>query len=178
MKYEGRTSLTADEAPKDWTGPQPQAIFGLKGQIGAGTSREVDAATLANILTTRAVTRELARLEAQEADLRERAFFARRLKFEREQAERARKAAEEARLAEEAKKAEEARLIEEARKKAEAEEAARKAAEAAENQKILDELAIQRQIADEAHKAAEKEVLDGVNLLINGGSTGQATPAP
>jgi hypothetical protein len=178
LRLDGRTSLTADQAPKDWTGPQPQAAIGIKGLMGGTFLRDVDASTLANILTTRLVSRELARMEAQEADLRERAFFARRLKYDRERAEMARKAAEEARLAEEARKAEEARAAEEARKKAAAEEAAKQAAIAAENQKILDELAAQRQAEDDARKAKEKAILDGVDQLIKGVAPAQSATPP
>jgi len=176
LRVDGRTSLTADQVPKDWTGPQPQATVGIKGLIGGTFIRDVDASTLANILTTRLVSRELARMEAQEADLRERAFFARRLKYDRERAEMARKAAEEARLAEEARKAEEARAAEEIRKKAAAEEAAKQAAIAAETQKILDDLAAQKQAEDDARKAKEKAVLDGVDQLIKGVTPAQSPP--
>jgi hypothetical protein len=93
--------------PKDWTAPSPQAIISLKGQTTSFIARDVDVTNLTNILTTRAVARELARIEAQETDLRERAFFARRIKVERDLAERAKREAEEARLAEEARKAQE-----------------------------------------------------------------------
>ena len=173
LRVDGRSTLLADDAPKDWAGPPPQASVGLKGLLGGSMIRDIDASTLANIITTRTVTRELARLEAQEADLRERNAFARRLKHDREMAEQAKKAAEEERLAEEARKAEALRAAEEARKKAEAEEAAKKAKEAADTQKILDELAAQSAAEDAARKAKEKEVLDGVNQLIKGGAPSQ-----
>jgi AsmA family len=173
LKIEGRATLLADEAPKDWTGPPPQAAITLKGIAGGTVLRDVDASALANIITTRTVSRELARLEAQEADLRERAAFARHLKHDREVAEEARKAAEDARLAEEARKAEDARLAEEARKKAEAEEAARQAAEKADTQKILDDLSGQAAVDEAERKAKEKDILDGVNQLLN-----PPTPTP
>ncbi len=173
LRVDGRSTLLADDAPKDWVGPPPQASVGLKGLVGGMMIRDVDASSLSNIITTRTVTRELARLEAQEADLRERNAFARRLKHDREMAEQARKAAEEERLAEEARKAEAQRAADEARKKAEAEEAAKKASEAADTQKILDDLSAQTAADDAARKAKEKEVLDGVNQLINGGAPSQ-----
>lgn len=178
LRLDGRTSLTADQAPKDWVGPQPQATVGIKGFLGGTFLRDIDASTLANILTTRLVTRELARMEAQEADLRERAFFARRLKYDRERAEMARKAVEEARLEEEARKAEEARAAEEARRKAAIEEAAKKAAEAAENQKILDDLATQPPTADDAEAVKKKSVLEGVDQLLKGNAPDQGPVAP
>ena len=173
LRVDGRSTLLADDAPKDWVGPPPQASVGLKGLVGGMMIRDVDASSLSNIITTRTVTRELARLEAQEADLRERNAFARRLKHDREMAEQARKAAEEERLAEEARKAEAQRAADEARKKAEAEEAAKKASEAADTEKILDDLSAQTAADDAARKAKEKEVLDGVNQLINGGAPSQ-----
>ena len=107
LKIEGRIVIDTKEVPKDWTAPLPQAILTLKGQTTSGLARDIDVTNLTNIMTTRVVARELARIEAQESDLRERAFFARRLKTERENAERAQREAEEARLADEARKAQE-----------------------------------------------------------------------
>lgn len=178
LRLDGRTSLTADQAPKDWAGPQPQANVGIKGLLGGLFLRDVDAATLANILTTRLVTRELARLEAQEADLRERAFFARRLKYDRERAEMARKAADEARLAEETRKADEARAEEDARKKVLADEAAKQAAIDLENKKILDDLTAQKQADDNVNAAKKKAVLEGVDQLLKGNAADQVPVAP
>ena len=107
FKFDGRVVIDTKDVPKDWTAPSPQAIITLKGQTTSTVTRDVDVTNLTNILTTRAVARELARIEAQESDLRERAFFARRLKVERDLAERARREAEDARLQEEARKAQE-----------------------------------------------------------------------
>lgn len=107
LKFDGRVVIDTKEVPNDWTAPSPQAIVTLKGQTTGTVSRDIDVTNLTNILTTRAVARELARIEAQESDLRERAFFARRIKVERDLAERAKREAEEARLAEEARKAQE-----------------------------------------------------------------------
>ena len=117
-------------------------------------------------------------MEAQEADLRERAFFARRLKYDRERAEMARKAADEARLAEEARKADEARAEEDARKKALADEAAKQAAIEAENKKILDDLNAQKQADDAADSAKKKAVLEGVDQLLKGNAADQVPVAP
>jgi uncharacterized protein involved in outer membrane biogenesis len=183
LRVEGKATLLSDEAPKDWAGPPPQALLMFKGFAGGPVLREVDASSLANLITTRTVSRELARLEAQEADLRERAAFARHLKHDREMAEQARKAAEEARLAEEARKAEDARKAEEARRADEArkaEEAARQAADKVETQKILDDLSKQvdpANLDDDDRKAKEKAVLDGVNELLGGGVP-PSDPAP
>ncbi len=123
LKLDGRIVIGTKDVPNDWTAPAPQAILTLKGQTTSGIARDVDVTNLTNILTTRAVARELARIEAQESDLRERAFFARRLKVERELVDRARREAEEARLAEEARKvqedAETKRILEELKAKEE-----------------------------------------------------------
>ena len=176
MKLDGRLVIDSKDAPKDWIGPPPQVILSLRGLMSGVPVRDIDATNLTNILTTRAVTRELARIEAQEADLRERGFFARRLKVGRELEERARRAAEEARLAEEARKAEEARLAEEAKRKAEAEEAQRKAAQDAETQRILDELKAKE--AEEALRKKQQEdtVLQGVEQLLNNNGETQSAP--
>lgn len=107
LKFDGRVVIDTKDVPKDWTAPSPQAIVTLKGQTTSTVTRDVDVTNLTNILTTRAVARELARIEAQESDLRERAFFARRLKVEHDLAERAKREAEDVRLAEEARKAQE-----------------------------------------------------------------------
>ncbi|WP_406854291.1 AsmA-like C-terminal region-containing protein [Alsobacter sp. KACC 23698] len=123
-RFDGRANMTA-QAPAGWLGPAPQAgVVWRKTRTGPA-EREFDVSLLTNTLTTHAVTRELERMEALEADLRERSFFVRRLKADRDRLERERreaeeaKAAEEARIAEEARKAEEARLVAEARRVAE-----------------------------------------------------------
>ena len=127
--------------PPDWTDAAPQATIIWKGPLNAPT-RTIDAASLGNALSTRAITREMARVQALEADIRERAFFNRRLKGvqymrQRDQeiaayeAEQARLAAEEARR----RAAEAARLEREERAREQAEaariERERRAAEAA-----------------------------------------------
>lgn len=122
MALDARAALVVNPPPAGWSGPFPQANVTWRSGRG-GVQREVDVSGLTNLLTTRAVARELERIEAMESDLRERGFFARRLKVERELVEHERKAAEEARLAEEARQAEQARQVEEARRAAEARKA-------------------------------------------------------
>ena len=122
----------------------------------SGLRRESDVSALSNTVAARALAREIERVEAFEADARERAMHARRLRAEREMHENERqlnlflKAQEEARLAEEKrqeelrraeeqrrlaeeqrKQAEQARAEQEARRRAEVEERARAAAERA-----------------------------------------------
>ena len=129
LSVEARTMLTADPLPKDWTGSAPQLTI-----IDRDGARELDAGAFINTLAARAITKEAARIEALEGDIRERAAFARRkrgLDFlhqrEREiavyEAEQARLAAEaERRAADEDRK----RLAEESRRAA---DDARRAAE-------------------------------------------------
>ena len=176
MKLDARLVVDSKDAPKDWIGPPPQVILSLRGLVSGVPTRDIDATNLTNILTTRAVTRELARIEAQESDLRERGFFTRRLKVGRDLEERARRAAEEARIAEEARKAEEARLAEEAKRKAEAEEAQRKAAQDAETQRILDELKAKEDEEALRKKTQQQNLLQGVEQLLNNNSEAQSAP--
>lgn len=82
-----------------WSGAAPQVALLWRGPLGA-PRREVDAASLANAFAARALAREIERVEAFEADIRERSFFARRLRAERDMREAEAKAAEAARLAE------------------------------------------------------------------------------
>ena len=79
--------------------------------------RESDVSALSNTVAARALAREIERVEAFEADARERALHARRLRAERETRENERKLAEflkaqeEARLAEEKRQEEVRRLF-------------------------------------------------------------------
>jgi hypothetical protein len=158
FRSEAKASLTARDPPPGWGGPPPQANLEWRSTPAGGVTRDIDVSALTNVLTTRAVARELERMEAVEADLRERNFFARRLKSERDRWERAQREAEEARLAEEARiKAEE-----EARQKAEqarraAEDAARRAEEQRRVEDAMRRADEARQRAEAARRAAEEE---------------------
>jgi len=123
-------------APKGWPEQLPQVGVAWRGPLEA-PKRETDVGALSNVVAARALAREIERVEAFEADQRERAMNVRRLRAERELRENERKLAEfvkaeeerriaEEKRAEEARKAEEARLAEEARRA----EVARKAEEA------------------------------------------------
>lgn len=141
--------------PKGWPGDAPQVGIAWRGPL-SDLRRESDVSALSNTVAARALAREIERVEAFEADARERAMHARRLRAEREMRENERqlnlflKAQEEARLAEEKrqeelrraeeqrrlaeeqrKQAEQARAEQEARRRAEVEERARAAAERA-----------------------------------------------
>lgn len=134
--------------PKGWPGDAPQIVIAWRGPL-SDLKRESDVSALSNTVAARALAREIERVEAFEADARERALHARRLRAEREMHENERKLqeflkAEEERRAAEQKRQEEAQRAEEqrrqaeqakadaeARRRAEAEERARAAAEKA-----------------------------------------------
>jgi hypothetical protein len=165
LRLDGRASLFSDVAPKDWTGPPPQAQVTLRGVIGGSLFRDVDAGNLANLLATRAVARELARLEAQEADLKEKSVLMRRLKMQQEREEEARQAAEAQRLADDAKKAEDARR--------DADEKAKKAAEDAQTKSNATDVSPKQPLVETPPgKTTEQDVLDGVKALLGGEQPG------
>ncbi|MCT4474627.1 hypothetical protein N3929_23220, partial [Bosea sp. SSUT22] len=134
--------------PKGWPGDVPQIGIAWRGPL-SDLKRESDVSALSNTVAARALAREIERVEAFEADARERSMHMRRLRAEREMRENERqlnlflKAQEEARIAEEkrqedARRAEEqrrqieqAKAEQESRRRAEAEDRARAAAERA-----------------------------------------------
>lgn len=74
-----RTTLTAVATPAEWKSDPPQITVLWKGPLAAPT-RDVDAGAFVNGLAARAIAREQDRIELMKDDLRERSFFARRLK--------------------------------------------------------------------------------------------------
>jgi hypothetical protein len=77
MRLDARAPLPSGVLPKNWSGAPPQVAALWRGPLAA-PQRDLDAGTFINALAARAIARESARIEALEADLRERAFFARR----------------------------------------------------------------------------------------------------
>jgi hypothetical protein len=77
MTLEARAPLPVGALPKNWNGAAPQIAALWRGPLAAPL-RDLDAGTFINGLAVRAIARESARIEALEADLRERALFARR----------------------------------------------------------------------------------------------------
>lgn len=119
-------------APKDWDGAPPAVALIWRGPLAAPV-RSIESEQLTAALVERAIARESARNAALEADIRERAFFNRRLKFDRRleeerRAEEERVAREERRKAEEEARLrmEEMRRQEEERKQEERKEETRK----------------------------------------------------
>lgn len=105
MKLDARLTMqTTNRA--DWVAP-PQWSVQWRTLPNGALSREVDVATLVNLLTTRYVSRELQRLEAEEADLRERNFFIRRQRSEKTRYEERLRQEEINRAEDEAKRARE-----------------------------------------------------------------------
>ena len=132
-----RVEQTLEALPKDWSGQPPRVVLQFAGPLGSQT-RKVDAGPFINALAARALARETARIEAYEADARERAFFNQRLQADRRREQDRLKAEEDARQA-----------IEAARK-AEAERRAREVAARLERARK----------AEEGARAAERAALD------------------
>ncbi len=74
-----RVDLTAPRMPKEWTGGAPAATLVWQGKPGA-IQRSTDAGPLFNAISVRAIARAAARVQALDADIRERASFNRRAK--------------------------------------------------------------------------------------------------
>ena len=67
--------------PPNWSGAAPTIVYTLSGPI-EDPRRSLDVSGLIDAVATRALARESARIEAYETDIRERAFFAERLRSE------------------------------------------------------------------------------------------------
>ena len=84
-----RAVVTGLTSPKYWSGAPPQANLTWKGPWPQ-LERRVDAAALASGLAAANIARDSERLAALDADIRERAFFNRRLKALEQERERER----------------------------------------------------------------------------------------
>lgn len=129
LSVETRAAIAAKVAPPRWSGAPPSFDMVWRGLLSGAPAREIDAGALLNGLSARSLTLELERVEALDADIAERAAFARRQKawefLRRRERELADFEAEQARRAAEARRLEDLRAAEEARR-----EAARRADEA------------------------------------------------
>ncbi len=101
-----RAAMQSRTAPKGWAGPQPQIAIVWRGPWRE-PQRSYDVSALSNAVSQRALQREIERVDALEADIRERAAFNRRLRAERERREEEQRqaAAEAQRAAAEAQRA-------------------------------------------------------------------------
>jgi hypothetical protein len=161
LTTQARFTLTSSASDlKFWSGPPPSAGVTVDNALEA-PKRQIDISSLSAALAAQAIARETDRISTLEADIRERAFFNRRLKGERLMDRREQEIqdweVEQARLK---GQAERLHSLEEAEKAADA-EAAKRAAEAATAQK-----------AEE-----EKGAADSVDPA-KGGEGGQSTRAP
>ncbi len=162
--------------PKGWPTDAPQVGVAWRGPLSA-PRREADVNALSNVVAARALAREIERVEAFEADARERAAHSRRLRAEREMRENERKlgeflkAEEERRIAEE-KRAEEARRIEEARRLVEE----RRAEEARRVEQVRIEQEMRRRI--EAEERAERVRATAERAAAERAATRQQQPGP
>ena len=130
LATETRFALTSSASDlKFWSGPPPSAGITVDNALDA-PKRQIDVSALSAALAAQTIARESDRISAMEADIRERAFFNRRLKGERFMDRRQQEIqdweTEQARLK---GQAERLHSLEEAEKAAEA-EAAKRAAEA------------------------------------------------
>ena len=131
LTTQARFTLTSSASGlKFWSGPPPSAGVTVDNALEA-PKRQIDVSSLSAALAAQAIARETDRISTMEADIRERAFFNRRLKGERLMDRRQQEIqdweVEQARLK---GQAERLRSLEEAEKAADA-EAAKRAAEAA-----------------------------------------------
>jgi hypothetical protein len=130
LNLQADISLTSP--PRGWIGPAPQ-ISVAESKLFSQPARRVDSSALVAALAARAAQREVERIQSLEFDIKERAFFNRRLKWDRaRQDERDREAAEQVRAEHERiereRRAEQERIDQERRAAAEAETARRRAA--------------------------------------------------
>jgi hypothetical protein len=176
--------VTSASALKFWSGPPPSATV-VVDNILESPKRQLDVSSLSAALAAQAIARETDRIATMEADIRERAFFNRRLKGERFMDHRRQEIedfeVEQARLK---GLAEHLRAMEEAEKAAEL-EAARKAAEAAAAKAAAEKAAADKAAADKAaadkaaaDKAADKAAADSAEAVRASTPDGEAAKAP
>ena len=159
LAAETRLTLTSPASNlKFWSGPPPSAAVMVENVLDAPT-RQLDVSSLSAGLAAQAIARETDRIATMEADIRERAFFNRRLKGERFSDRRQQEIEDyEVEAARLKGLSEHLRAEEEAEKAAEI-EAAKRAAEAAE--KAAAEKAAAEKAAVDNAEAVKAEAPDG-----------------
>jgi hypothetical protein len=144
-----QADVSLGSVPRGWTGPPPQISVAWT-KLLSRPLRRIDSSGLVAALAARAAQREAEHIQSLEFDIKELAFFNRRLKWDRaRQAERDRAAAEQARAEQERidqeRRAEQERIERERRVAAEAEAARRRAvAEAAQRRAAAEAEAARR----------------------------------
>jgi septal ring factor EnvC (AmiA/AmiB activator) len=149
-----QTDISQTSLPRGWEGVAP-AISIAWTRLLSQPVRRIDSSSFVAALAARAVQREADHIQSLEFDIKERAFFNRRLKWDRaRQEERDRAAAEEARAEQERidreRRAEQERLEQERRAAAEAEAARRHAAAEAAQRRATAEAEAARRRAESA----------------------------
>ena len=160
LTAEARFTVTSSASDlKFWSGPPPSAAVTIDNALEA-PKRQIDVSSLSAALAAQAIARETDRISTMEADIRERAFFNRRLKGERFMDRRQQEIqdweVEQARLK---GQAERIRSLEEADKAAEL-EAAKKAAQAAADKAATEKAEEEKGAADKVD-AAKADTLEG-----------------
>jgi hypothetical protein len=95
LSLDQRSRLALVDLPKDWNGPPPSINLVSAGALN-NPARTVESGIFVNALAARAIARENARIQAQEFDIHEQAFFYNRLKSERRREQERTKAKEDA----------------------------------------------------------------------------------
>jgi hypothetical protein len=98
MTLDQENVLSLVSLPKNWNGAPPQVTLTWSGNI-SNPVQTLDSAAFVNALAARAIARESARIEAQEFDVHEHAFFVSRLESERQREAERLKAEDDARRA-------------------------------------------------------------------------------
>ncbi|HEX4764794.1 MAG TPA: AsmA family protein [Lichenihabitans sp.] len=80
LMLQTKVALKARQPLPDWKGGSPQVTVRFDGPLGETPSRSVDAASFVNALQARAIARDQERIDVMQQDVRERAYFNRRLK--------------------------------------------------------------------------------------------------
>jgi hypothetical protein len=176
LAAEARLTLNSSASElKFWSGPPPSAAVTVDNALEA-PKRQVDVSILSAALAAQAIARETDRISIMEADIRERAFFNRRLRGERFM-DRRRQEIEDWQVEQERLKGQADRLhdLEEAEKAAEA-EAAKKAAEAAADKAAAEKAETDKGAADGAAPARPAMPQSGPATTAN--APFAAAPAP
>jgi hypothetical protein len=176
LAAESRLTFTSSAADlKFWSGPPPSATLVVDNALET-PARQLDVSSLSAGLAAQAIARETDRIATMEADIRERAFFNRRLKGERFM-DRRRQEIEDFEVEQARLKGlnERLRAGEEAEKAAEIEAAEKKAAEAAVEKAVADKAAADKAAAEKA--AAEKAAADNAEAVKSETPDGEAATA-
>ncbi len=80
LDLKSKTRLRTREIGADRKSDVAEVVSTLAGPLGAAPQRDLDATSLVNVIQARAIARDQERIETMQQDIRERAFFNRRLR--------------------------------------------------------------------------------------------------